>query len=255
MIRLIATDLDGTLLYPDGELPEGIFEVISALQARGVRFAAASGRQYGNLKRLFAPVWREMAFISENGGQVAAEDWRETQVFPRPMAEEIIRDILDAGLELLISAPETCYMLSTASRTYTDDIIYHLQNTCTITADPFALADTYIKISGFSPRGVGKIAPPLQEKWQGRVHADVAGANWLDFTLANKGTGMECLSRRLQIPLGDMAAFGDQFNDESMLRIVGHPYIMAHAPEELRGRGFTLCHRVIETLRDILGSL
>ena len=92
MITLIATDLDGTLLYPSGQLPEGIFDMIHSFHVRGVRFAAASGRQYGNLKRLFAPVWREMAFISENGGQVAAADWKDTEVIPRAMAEEIIRD-------------------------------------------------------------------------------------------------------------------------------------------------------------------
>ena len=60
MIRLIASDLDGTLLDEKGRLPEGVFDLIRALNARGVRFAAASGRQYGNVKRLFFPVWREM---------------------------------------------------------------------------------------------------------------------------------------------------------------------------------------------------
>ncbi len=67
MIRLIATDLDGTLLDAEGKLPDGIFDRIRALNARGIRFAAASGRQYGNLKRLFAPIARDMDFICETG--------------------------------------------------------------------------------------------------------------------------------------------------------------------------------------------
>ena len=67
MIRLIATDLDGTLLERDGSLPEDTFEVVRMLNEQGIRFAASSGRQYGNLVRLFAPVADRMAFVCENG--------------------------------------------------------------------------------------------------------------------------------------------------------------------------------------------
>ena len=42
MIKMVATDLDGTLLEPDGTLPDGIFETIRELDALGIRFAAAS---------------------------------------------------------------------------------------------------------------------------------------------------------------------------------------------------------------------
>ena len=53
MIRLIASDLDGTLLEADGKLPVGTFDAIRRLAAIGIRFAASSGRQYSNLIRLF----------------------------------------------------------------------------------------------------------------------------------------------------------------------------------------------------------
>ena len=252
MIRLIASDLDGTLLDKQGRLPEGIFDMIRALNARGIRFAAASGRQYGNLKRLFAPTAQDMDFICENGALVVAQGEQKAEWFPRGMAEEIVKDILNAGMELLISAPETCYMLSSASRAFTDDIIYRLRNTCTIIEKPSDVTGSCIKISGFHPDGVIELAPPIQEKWRGRLHCDVAGEKWLDFTLANKGSGITALSEKLGIPLSDVAAFGDQFNDESMLELVGHPYIMAHAPAELLQKGFSTCHSVMETLKKIL---
>ncbi len=170
------------------------------------------------------------------------------------MAEEIVNDILNAGMEVLISAPETSYMLSSASRAYTDDLFYRLRNTCTIIENPSEVTGGCIKISGFHPDGVIDLAPPIQEKWRNRLHCDVAGVKWLDFTLANKGSGMAVLSEKLHIPLSDMAAFGDQFNDESMLSAVGHPYIMAHAPAELLQKGFTPCRSVMETLEEILAQ-
>lgn len=255
MVRLIASDLDGTLLDDEGQLPVGIFERIRALREKGVWFAAASGRQYDNLKRLFAPVWQDMAFVCENGALVAVQDKREARFFPRDQAEEIIRDILDSGMELLISMPDTCCMLTSASRAFTDDIFYRLRNTCALIDDPLAMADAYIKLSGFCPQGVARLAPALQEKWRGRVNADIAGRCWLDFTLANKRTGLETLSRQLRIPLSEMVAFGDQFNDVSMLKAVGRPYLMQSAPEALKRMGFAPCQNVLDTLDALLGEL
>ncbi len=123
MIRLIATDLDGTLLEPDGTLPDGIFDVIEALNALGIRFAAASGRQFSNVKRLFAPVADHMDFLCENGA-LCVVDGQCVGVTPIPklLAEEMIRDIQAAGMHLLISGRDTCYVLD-EDRRYTDDII------------------------------------------------------------------------------------------------------------------------------------
>ena len=75
MIKLIASDLDGTLLLNGAQkLPEDIFPLIRRLKEMGILFAAASGRQYNNMKRLFAPVVSDMAFICENG---AVAFWKD----------------------------------------------------------------------------------------------------------------------------------------------------------------------------------
>ena len=67
MIKLIATDMDGTLLNSKGVLPEDFFEVFTALQSKNILFAAASGRQYFTLLENFKPICDEMLFIAENG--------------------------------------------------------------------------------------------------------------------------------------------------------------------------------------------
>ena len=255
MIRLIATDLDGTLLTPQHQLPPGIFDMIRAFRGKGVRFAAASGRQYGNLKRLFAREAGGMDFICENGAYVVTQGNGHASWFPPEMAKEIARDILDAGMELLISAPETSYVLSSASREYTDAMVYLLRNTVTVIEDDSSVVGECIKISGYHPNGVAEIALPLQQKWGEKLHCDIAGRDWLDFTMVNKGDGIRVLSEALDIPLTDIAAFGDQFNDDGMLQLVGHPYIMASAPEPLLKKGYAVCERVMDTLSDLLRSM
>ena len=53
MIKLIASDLDGTLLYGrDNTVSEEMFDLIREMKQKGIIFAAASGRQYHNLKKL-----------------------------------------------------------------------------------------------------------------------------------------------------------------------------------------------------------
>ena len=55
-IKLIAADLDGTLLTSERKLSPDLFPLIGELRGRGIRFAPASGRQYYNLRELFAPI-------------------------------------------------------------------------------------------------------------------------------------------------------------------------------------------------------
>ena len=71
MIRLIACDIDGTLL-PEGstELEPAVYTQIRRLSERGIFFCPASGRQYSSLRRLFAPVADQLFYLCENGAVV-----------------------------------------------------------------------------------------------------------------------------------------------------------------------------------------
>ena len=114
MIKFIATDLDGTLLPDSSKNPEPQdFEAIKALQQRGVIFAAASGRQYDNLQRLFAPVSRDMAFICENGALIMYHGKRlSITPIEHDDAIAVIKDILSLdGCEAQISTDELIRIL------------------------------------------------------------------------------------------------------------------------------------------------
>ena len=70
MLKFIASDLDGTLLDGERRIPEEIFPLIREMTKRGILFCPASGRQYANLKKLFAPVANDVLFMAENGALV-----------------------------------------------------------------------------------------------------------------------------------------------------------------------------------------
>lgn len=68
MIQYIASDVDGTLLHGHATtLNPELFDIIRQLKEHGIHFIAASGRQYKNLQRLFAPVKDDISYVAENG--------------------------------------------------------------------------------------------------------------------------------------------------------------------------------------------
>ena len=112
-IRLIASDIDGTLLREGAaEIPLELFVHIRRLADRGILFCPASGRQYQSLRKLFAPVADSLPYLCENGAVVygpgnPAPVWSKT-VMDRTKAEELSRDILaQPGAEVLISGANT----------------------------------------------------------------------------------------------------------------------------------------------------
>ena len=63
-IKLVAFDMDGTVLDSKLRLPKGLFEMIESHP--NVKFVVASGRQYYSLLNIFNPIKDKLIFISEN---------------------------------------------------------------------------------------------------------------------------------------------------------------------------------------------
>lgn len=60
--------------------------------------------------------------------------------------------------------------------------------------------------------------------------------------------------RHMGLQKEEVAAFGDNFNDETMLDAVGYPFLMKAAHPDLHKPGYHFCHRVIPVLRSIAGA-
>ena len=255
-IRLIASDIDGTLLR-DGalEIAPEIFEHIRRLARKGILFCPASGRQYQSLRKLFTPVADRLPFLCENGAVVYGPGspgpvWSKT-VMDRPLAEALSRDIMALpGAEVLISGANTSYLCPKGA-----DFEAHIRwftgnNICRVPA-PEEVPEEMVKVSAYCPTGTAEMEAALAPRWGGTFHAAVAGEVWLDFTLADKGTGLEKLCAALGVELDEVMAFGDNFNDISMLERAGRPYLMENAVPALKARFPVRCERVA----DVLGTL
>ncbi len=249
-MKLIASDLDGTLLrHGSQEISQEMFHLIRAFHAQGVRFCAASGRQYHSLRDLFAPVADQVLFLCENGGIVfdRGEILAKTPI-PRQTALAISHAILDhPACEVLISGASTSYLMP-KNPAYYSHIRYFLGNHVTLVHCPEDITEDILKVSAYCPDGAAAYDRLLGDPWRGQLQVAVAGEVWLDFTQASKAVGLHAISQRLHIPAEEMVSFGDNFNDLTMLRYTGQSYAMDTAALPVQQAAGQLCHRVEDTL-------
>lgn len=250
---LIASDVDGTLLQEGAKaLPEELFTLIRSGLAHDIQFVAASGRDYASLTSLFAPVKDEIYFISTNGGQLFHKDRLLLEYsVPKTTVADLAAAIEAApGLEVLVST-------STASLMKPHNHGFHkaiagLGNRVMLIDSFLDIDEPIMKVSAYCPEGALAQYERFADEWGESFKITVAGDTWLDFNAADKGGTLAHLSNSLGLEAGQVYAFGDQYNDLSMLDYAGQPFLMGHAAEALRRRGYPLTAYVPDEIRRIL---
>lgn len=238
MVKLIACDLDGTLLPPTKIIPEETFPLIEKLTAQGGVFAPASGRQLPNLLKLFSSVKDKIAVIAENGGLVY---YRGKIIYENPTpAEDVLRALkiirTVKGLYPVISCAECAYyeddnprFIQVLKRSYSSESKVD-------SLEEIAKNKAAIKISVWDELPAaehgGIVLPP---KIKG-LRTMISGYDWLDVSVssANKGRALQALMEHLGVNKTQCAAFGDHMNDYEMLLASGLPFVTANAYPPLK---------------------
>ena len=121
------------------------------------------------------------------------------------------------------------------------------------------IEEEFIKISYFAQPDKLKAATDLlMDKFKDSdCEITVSGNSWVDFVAkgTGKGEALEKLGKKLGILPEEMAAFGDNENDRTMLSFVGHPYLMEKCNPTMEDVEAKRCKKVEESLREILKEL
>jgi len=259
MIELVACDIDGTLLHAgEKEISPEVFEQIGRLQKKGIIFCPASGRQYYSLHRLFAPIVDMLYFICNNGailfgpdkGGDISERILSTTALPRKQAESFCNYILSRNcFELVVSGKFTDYICPKKI-----DLTEHLESigyNVARVAKPEDIPEDILKVTAFCEDGTGPFFKELTDLWGGNYRVAVSGEKWIDVTLSDKGAGLSSICKILNIPIQNVMAIGDNYNDLQMLNIVGHAVVMENAAEEIKLRFSKQCRRVEDVLAEL----
>ena len=252
MIKLIATDIDGTLikdstpdLYPE------MAAAVKKLMKQGIRFCAASGRQYQSMSNVFRDVEEDLIYIAENGAQIR---YQEKDISLTPMCRETVEELIfklreySQFCDIVVSTPDGS-LLESRNRDFINLITYGYRNKFMLVKDVLAEDAKIIKIAVYQKESIRELGEGvLIPQWKDRVKVCMAGEEWVDFmdSSVDKGYALSFIQDYFHIKKEETMAFGDNNNDIGMLQTAGESYAVENAREEVREAAGHICPSYLE---------
>ncbi|MFC5649524.1 HAD family hydrolase [Paenibacillus solisilvae] len=261
MIKLIVSDLDGTLLDHTRRISNRDLESVETVINEGFEFCIASGRMYSEIKIIMQQFNDCYHAIGQNGATVHKKD-----------------------LDLLASSvfePEVSSRLLQTTRRYnhfvnfihcTDDSFYIKERTdtslpyesriltaCTVRDDlEAALQEDEIRCCKISYFGeleeLNQLQAELNTRFEGKIETFISDKDCLDVMplSVSKGVGLTLLIKELGLHPNEVACIGDSFNDLSMFDITEHSFAMSSSHADIRNQANTVIHSVAEAIHHII---
>ncbi len=240
MIKVIFSDMDGTLLDDNNQLPEELPETIAMLKERGVLFGLASGRQYYSLLDTFQGYENDFLFLAENGTLVK---YRGQELFSDTMDTETAKAILKAAedvphiFEVFCGKKDAYVRTEQHTPAFRAELGKYYSHSEPI-ADFHDVPDEAVKVSLWDETGHAEdtIYPLIREQFGDRMQVLLSSAWWVDVMNpgVGKGTAIHEIQKRLGFTPDECAAFGDYLNDETMMQAVTYSFAMENAVPEIK---------------------
>jgi Cof subfamily protein (haloacid dehalogenase superfamily) len=241
-IRLVVADVDGTLVTQEKALTPAAIEAARDLRRAGVTLAITSGRPPRGMKMLVEPLSLQTPVAGFNGGVYAAPDMTviESHTLDASVARSALDLILAEGLDAWVYTPDDWLIRDPAAPHVEREawtVKFDAKVVREFTSDHLAMA---VKIVGVSDDLAKVAACEAEARHQLADRASAARSQpyYLDIThpLANKGQVVSWLSRRFDVPAGQIAVIGDMPNDVLMFDAAGYSIAMGQASNEVKAR-------------------
>jgi 5-amino-6-(5-phospho-D-ribitylamino)uracil phosphatase len=258
MLRLLAVDIDGTLLDSRGRLPDAHREALVDAVERGVEIALVTGRSFHFTRPVVALLPIPLTLICNNGAVVKSPEGETLMrhLLSRDAARQILAETrhLEDSVAVVFDRPdERQIVFDRMDWSHPNRRGYYEKNKAYITEAPSPLADVLTE-------------DPIQVMFNGRVAPMRALAAALrampianqfavasteyearDFSLVDingagcsKGTTLERWVAARGWTRDEIAAVGDNLNDVEMLDYAGTAFVMGNATDALKSRGYRL---------------
>lgn len=237
-IKLIVTDMDGTLLKSDHSLSSEFKSIYEELKQNNILFVPASGRQYFSIVSYFEDIKNDLAIIAENGTFVT---YKNEEIFVDELDSNVVHKIIEKvrkinGAHLVLAGKNGAYVESTDK-----DFLEYFKNyySKNIQVDDLTKVENekFIKIAINHPEGTeDNVYPLLTEFEEYGLKVVVSGEVWVDIMNknSNKGVALQNLINKLDISPDEVLAFGDFMNDIEMLQLAKYSYAMENAHPEVK---------------------
>lgn len=240
--RLLALDVDGTLVNDDLVIRPAVAEAVRAARAQGVRVVLATGRSAGSAMLVAQQLEIAEPIICYQGGMVYDPVARRTVMHMTMEPEstaEAVQMLIDDGIFVVAYVDERLCIWE--NRPEMEMYLrWHPEGTEVVVAPDLA---NYVR--EFPPIKLLIIAEPemlaqqlarLSAHFEGRLAVFRTHALFGELTSLNisKGTALQALTKQLGIPREQVVAIGDQENDMTMVRWAGLGLAMGNAIPALK---------------------
>lgn len=264
MIRLIISDIDGTLV-PEGACsinPE-YMDVIRRLTDLGVTFAAASGRQASSVDAIFHEIRDHIYYLADNGAYIQKNGRPAKEVrMNKKDLEQLIAEVRKfPGCHALLSTREG-YFIDDKSEAFYKLVFEQYKGTGAVVENIMDYTDACIKLSLYGDNGSQELYDRLDDRWKSRFSVNISGAKWMDINdfHATKGNAVRWIQERSGITPEETVTFGDNFNDISMLERSVRSYVsvLSHPDVKKAARYEAASYKedgVLQVLKQILEEI
>ncbi|MBP0905676.1 HAD family hydrolase [Mariniflexile gromovii] len=236
-VKLVVTDMDGTLLNPKSEVSPRFFNQFNELKKKNIHFVAASGRQYQSILEKLEAIKDEISIIAENGGMMKHNNTEHIllKLTTENIAKsiEILRQI--DGVFIVLCGRKSAYIENTNQEFVSKFNKYYseyqiVEDLTKVTGDDF------LKIAVYHFESSEKHILPYIGELKNNLQVIVSGQHWLDISHANanKGFALSMLQESLGITKDETMVFGDYNNDLQMLDLAYFSFAMENAHDDVK---------------------
>jgi len=236
MIKLIVTDMDGTLLNDEHQIHPDFWEIEEALTKKGIMFSVASGRQFYNLESKFEKIKDRMLFFAENGTYVV---YKGKEVYLNPLKSDDANTFIKIGrtlehTQLVLCGKNSAYIETQDDNFYKEINKYYER--LEIVDDLTKVDDTVLKVTLCNFNGVEENTFHHFKEYKDDFKVAIAASVFIDITTltANKGNAIKGIQEEMNITPEETLVFGDYLNDLEMMQNAKFSYAMKNAHPEIK---------------------
>lgn len=245
-IKLIALDIDGTLMNSQREISVANREAIRMAEAQGIPVILATGRMYRSARQFKDLFTTDLPVIAYNGAMIRNFEDGEIlyqQNMPPGEVRPIYERAKDYGLHTNFYINDT--LIAHEGHDWIQGYAEHVNVPYQTLSDQellrrFEEGDIIKMVAMAEEDKVDYFLEKEYNHFKNRLYLVKSLPFFLEIAHlgVNKGTGLLALGESWGIDPQDMMAIGDNLNDQEMLELVGHPVIMANGHESLKNRGW-----------------
>lgn len=240
-IRLVVSDVDGTLLNPDKQLTPAAIAAVHRLHAHGVAFTAVSSRPPFGMRMLMAPLKLMLPLGAFNGSMMFEPGGAtlENHAIPHDAVNVAIELLTARGIDVWLFTTER-WIIRRSDGPYVERERRAIAFEPNVVDAGAPLPKDICKVVGVSDdfELLAACEPEIKAALGKAAHVTRSQNYYLDVTApgVDKGTFVEAIASRLEIPLKDVATIGDMVNDLPMFLKSGVSFAMGNAGDAVKSR-------------------